>query len=966
MGKNGVDFNAILEELSRADLEPKALLKPRENIMFDGVVADSRRVSKATVFCAIRGSTFDGHDFVLQTKAPLPLVIIEQADLPVEKICASSIIHVRSTRAAWAQLESFFLDHPGKHLKLIGITGTNGKTSTVWMVGEIMRALSERCATIGTLGINYGGHREDTLHTTPDPDVLYPTLHKLVSKGVKYVAMETSSHALDQGKLWPLRFRAAGFCSFSQDHLDYHKDMDSYLNAKLLLFGRLLDRQHHCMIHNSLLQYEKIRTLCDSSENFRTYGQSSGSNYRVRASSNRLLGMTTVTIESPALNAGRDHAQMDIPMIGDVFAENFALAAILTSQCLNVPLQVLANHCLNSKISAVPGRLQLVKNLKLPWRPLVYIDYAHTPDALEKSLCNLSDKKTTLSVLFGCGGDRDKLKRPQMGAVAARHALKTYITTDNPRTEDPQSILDAILVGYMNSTPESELAAPRVRVIPDRRDAIFQAISHSYGRDCLLIAGKGHESYQIIGQQKLPFSDHDVATEALALPRTWLVVGAGLSGFAAADHLYRCGDKVFIYDDRPIELPPQLIGHIIPCSLSEIPWAEISTIVTSPGIPPDHALLKRSHDLNLPVISEVDLGLHGYPGRTLAVTGTNGKSTTVAMTEFLGKHFGLDLTACGNIGRPPSTLNLRQTTSDTSIVIELSSYQLDGSYCWPSVAAAITSFSSDHLARHKTLENYFKAKWSISNWLEPGALFLVSSQVANIAKSYNMVWPNARVVVIGPDASKLELPIKFEPVDIRAGQFTLRGQKYNFEDYGIEGQHNQANALFASLMLSEIYGKPTHQCLEGLAKFNGLPFRCQVVFKGAGFRVINDSKSTNLESTLAALTMTPKPAILLMGGQGKGEPYNMLADAKHKIKKLVVFGASRAEIARDASTFINGEQHESMQSAVLSAMKLAMNDKVDVLFSPGCASFDEFKNFEHRGEIFNQIVAHFFRDNSSR
>jgi len=953
MTKNGVDFNTILDELSAANLNPRILRRPKKALEITGIVADSRKISERLAFCAIKGAAYDGHDALLTQEFRCGMALIERNDLALGDTAGDAVVLVDSTRAAWAQLESFFCGHPSKKLDIIGITGTNGKTSTAWMIKGLADAASVPCAMIGTLGIYFDGQHITTSHTTPDPDVLYPQLRNLVGRGAKLVAMEVSSHSLAQGKVWPIKFAAAGFTSFSQDHLDFHGSMHEYLRAKLTLFHQLRN-DSPAMFHESLLSRPEILDLMQRFPRFQSYGSGPGKTiYQVYASMSRHLGTSMVRISS---STPEDLSSFEIPMIGDVFAENFALAAILVSELLNFKMSHLQECLLSRKLSPVPGRLELVQDTSRPWRPLVYVDYAHTPDALEKAINNLARGNASVCVVFGCGGDRDKTKRPLMGSIAARMADRAIITSDNPRSEDPQTIIDEIMVGARETAELQHPQTPKVAAVIDRKEAIQLSVSTNYGRDIVLIAGKGHEDYQIVGTTKTPFMDQTVALDALRTPRTWLVFGAGISGFAAAEHLGRLGEAVYISDDRPINMPEGLRGVVSELSSDQIPWPRISTVVISPGVHPTNPVIVDALRRRIPVISEIDLGFDCFRGKLLAVTGTNGKSTTVSMTEFLGKSLGVRINACGNIGIPPTSLNLRRAPSDLTAVVELSSYQLEGSSNWPADTAAITSFSPDHLARHKTLEKYFETKWQITKWIKPEGLLLLSPDVAKFAITHRSEWPKCEVIIVGDQNQGLKLPSRFETFGISGGVGRFRGKNFNFLEYGLLGTHNHSNAAMACLMIEKIYKTKLEESLRALASYPGLPFRCEVVYSSPKFQVVNDSKSTNLESTVVALSVMKRPAILLMGGQGKGESYASLSLSAGRIKNLITFGASGQQIASDASKFINAEIFEKMGPAVLRALQLARDNNWDILFSPGCASFDEFRNFEDRGLVFNKIV----------
>jgi UDP-N-acetylmuramoyl-L-alanyl-D-glutamate--2,6-diaminopimelate ligase len=953
MVKSAVDFSIIMQELSAAGLNPVLLRQPKAEIFISGITADARKLSLNLGFCAIAGSAYDGHDYLLSSKDPVSIAIIERDDLPLDSVNGSAIIRVSSSRAAWAQLASFFCDHPANKMKMIGITGTNGKTSTTWMMRLIMESLGISCAGIGTLGIQSKNLKIETFHTTPDPDVLYPALQQLVESGVQVVIMEVSSHALVQGKMWPIRFDSAGFTSFSQDHLDFHKTIDDYLEAKLLLFEKFLKPKHPGLINIALLNLKKIRKLLDNNDHISTYGitRRGDADYSINTELMRVTGTIRVFIQN-----NTDFTSGEIPMTAPFFAENFGLAVALTRETLKIPLSNVLSSSINYQQLAVPGRLELVRDTRLPWRPLVYIDYAHTPDALEKTLNSLTVTDCQLSVVFGCGGDRDKTKRPLMGQIAQNLAHKVFITNDNPRTEDPNSIIADIVTGIDSNEGETATRHMPYKIELDRKVAIAAAVNDAQGRDVVLIAGKGHEEYQILGTDKLPFSDRAAAQEALQLPRTWLVFGMGISGLSAARHLLRFGDKVLLSDDNIFEVPADLQGCATVYTLDNIPWNIISAVIVSPGVNSSHPVFKQASSKGRAIISEIDLGLDQYRGKILAITGTNGKSTTVAMAEFIANNSGLKLQACGNIGRPPSDLDLRLANSDEAIALEISSYQLEGSQNWPSDGVAITSFSPDHLARHKTINSYFETKWRISKWLKPTGVFVLTTEVADFAINAGVIWPNGRIIVVGSGGERPMIPVDFEYIEIRNQKFVMRSEQFDFRDYKIVGHHNQSNALIASLLLQALAGHGITDSLKILGGFSGLPFRCQTSYKDHQIHIINDSKSTNLESTLGALTMSSNPVILLMGGQGKGESYEALHNHKEKIHTLITFGAASRTIASYAENKISTEIYEKMKEAVLRSLTLARDNGVDVLFSPGCASFDEFKNFEERGLEFDRLV----------
>ena len=972
------DFDAIFGELEAAGLGPKILRRPRSTtLVVSGVVADSRKTGLSTVFCAIKGENHDGHLTITQNSPRLSMVVIEAstAAVPLDNLTGEfGAISVSSTRKAWAQLASFFAGHPSRHLKMIAVTGTNGKTSCAWMVKSLLDTLEIPCASIGTLGFHLGTSIATSSHTTPDPDALYPALQAYIAQGLKCVVMEVSSHSLVQGKIWPIAFDGAAFTSFSQDHLDFHADMDDYLAAKMQLFYRQLSSTGFALVHESVAQWPQVQTFLNSNTHPQSLKQIYGrfgckADFEVVANSFYAQGRSHVRVVNAAT---KDRASAEIPMVGDVFSDNFAAALILVSKTFSLSLADLSKEVSKPsalKIPPVPGRLELVLDPVKPWRPLVYVDYAHTPDALQKAIVNLSAKPKSVTTVFGCGGERDKLKRPVMGELAARFSKSVIVTSDNPRTEDPMAIVHDVMRGAGRFT--------NVQAVVDRKDALACALRGRSARDVILIAGKGHENYQILGTTKTHFSDREEALKILSSPRGWLVYGAGISGFAAASRLEALGEIVYLSDDRTITPPPRFSSRIHLVGLVDVPWSDVCTVVISPGIPLTHAVVSTARSLNKDVITEIDLGFNRYKGSILAVTGTNGKSTTVMMTEFLCRELGMDAHACGNIGLPPVALNLSEATAQHLAVVELSSYQLEGSSRCLARCAAITSFSFDHLARHLTMAAYFAAKWRVVEWLNDDSLLVVSLDVFNAARDFAHDWPTCRSVVIGPSPAPRTLPENCTYLALDLGKCEVQGKLLDFESLGIMGNHNQVNSLMAVYMALHmaVYkaadvgaarrgdGPPTGpnvaELLKLVAGFRPLPYRCEVVFDDGVRKIVNDSKSTNLESTVAAVTVSTRPLILLMGGQGKGESYLSLSSKSASIRCLVTFGASREEIARDTRDKINTVVFEKMQDAVLHALRVASDNSWDVVFSPGCASFDEFNNFEHRGAVFSEIVAAF-------
>ena len=469
----------------------------------EGVLqTDSRRVRPGDVFLAYRGVASDGHAHLGKAAAAGAslLVIEETAQLPSQ--LTVPWIQVTSGRGAWAHLAAEAFGHPERQLTLLGVTGTNGKTSTVWMTGDLLRAAGIPCLTIGTLGAYLGDDFIPTRHTTPDPDALYALFAAALARGIRHVAMEVSSHAICQEKLLPLRFAACAFTSFSRDHLDFHASMDEYFAAKTKLFTELARPDARRAFADGLPRHPDLHGFAGRSCVY-------GFDARARQESwgaDDFLALATETTGFTGTQLGlvtkTETARGHVPYFARHALENFGAAAFLAASVLGH----LPDAASWNKLTPVPGRLEQVTG---PKGPNVVVDYAHTPDALEKTLTVLRPLCTgRLAVVFGCGGDRDRGKRPVMGRISERLADRVYVTSDNPRTEDPGRIIAEIVAGMQRPAAAVTIA--------DRGRAIARAIADCNRGDMLLIAGKGHETYQILGSETIAFDDREVARSHLA------------------------------------------------------------------------------------------------------------------------------------------------------------------------------------------------------------------------------------------------------------------------------------------------------------------------------------------------------------------------------------------------------------------------------------------------------------------
>ena len=454
---------------------------------------DSRRARPGSLFVALRGQVTDGHrytDDALAAGASALLVEEQPAKSPDVPVAV-----VSDTRAALPLLAARLYDHPARDLQLIGVTGTNGKTSTVCMIESILRQAKVEAGSIGTISVRYADVEEPTDLTTPESVDLQRTLAAMRDAGVRCVALEVSSHSLALGRVATLRFAVAVFTQLTQDHLDFHADLEAYGEAKALLFGpEYLAGTAVLNAHDALTP--RLAELARGAGNpVLTYARGVNTPADLRSVDE------DVTLDGSRFRVETPDGPLDIslPLPGDFQIEN-ALAAIGTGLALELPAQAIREGLVRCPL--VPGRLERVA----PGPPAVFVDYAHTPDALDRVLARVRPLVAgRLICVFGCGGDRDRSKRAPMARAACAHADLAIATSDNPRSEDPEAILRDVSGGLSGAS----------EIVVDRRAAIVRAVQEASDEDVVVIAGKGHEDYQLIGGERRSFDDRVEARRAL-------------------------------------------------------------------------------------------------------------------------------------------------------------------------------------------------------------------------------------------------------------------------------------------------------------------------------------------------------------------------------------------------------------------------------------------------------------------
>ncbi|GAB6990612.1 UDP-N-acetylmuramoyl-L-alanyl-D-glutamate--2,6-diaminopimelate ligase [Paenibacillus pini] len=471
------------------------------NITITGLQTDSRKVAPGDLFICLPGHTVDGHDYAAQAEENGAAALVVERRLETEL----PQILVKDCRFAMAVIADAFFGSPSTHMNVIGVTGTNGKTTTTYLIEKMMNDHGVNTGLIGTIQMRYGGRTFPMSGTTPEALDLQRSLDDMSANGVECCVMEVSSHALEQGRVKGTDFRTAIFTNLSQDHLDYHKSMEEYQAAKGLFFARLgnkfnhdVKRRKHAVLNAddpSSAYFAKI-----TSAEIITYGIDEPAD--VRASNISITAQGTYF----HLDTFRGSTDIQLRMVGKFNVYN-AMAAIAAGLLEGIELEAIKRSL--ESIAGVDGRVESV-DAGQPFA--VIVDYAHTPDGLENVLKTVKEfAKGRVLTVFGCGGDRDRTKRPIMGKIAAKYSDMAIVTSDNPRTEDPDLILKDIEQGLQ----EDQVPENQYMLIVDRRKAIQKAIEMASPDDVVLIAGKGHETYQIIGHTKHDFDDRVIAKEAI-------------------------------------------------------------------------------------------------------------------------------------------------------------------------------------------------------------------------------------------------------------------------------------------------------------------------------------------------------------------------------------------------------------------------------------------------------------------
>ena len=455
-----------------------------------GIVFDSRQVQPGDLFVCITGMNTDGHRFVPQAVAKGAAAVLAEHEVELPENADVAVAIVKDTRQAMAQAAAAFYRYPSRRLRLIGVTGTNGKTTTTWLIRSILEYWGKKTGVMGTIRTMIDDVEADASRTTPEAPDIEKFLALCCQHRAEYAVMEVSSHALSLGRVQCMQYRQAIFTNLTQDHLDYHHTMEAYCQAKCELFRMVQPAPGNVCIVNrddpfaeSFIQAAKAPVI--------TCSLHSGADLFVKDLQMNAAGTSFLFVWK------EKSYPVHMKLVGDFNVHN-ALSAIASALCEGVPPETIREALCH--VEGVPGRFQPVAEGQ---DYAVIVDYAHTPDGLENIL--QTGKKLVqnrLITVFGCGGDRDSTKRPIMGEIAARYSDRVIVTSDNPRSEEPEAIIRQIVAGIKKENYE---------IVPDRRQAIEKAIGMAQPGDLVMIAGKGHETYQLVKDQVLHFDDVEVA-----------------------------------------------------------------------------------------------------------------------------------------------------------------------------------------------------------------------------------------------------------------------------------------------------------------------------------------------------------------------------------------------------------------------------------------------------------------------
>ena len=856
-------------------------------------------VEPGGLFVAIKGLAADGHDFIDEALARGASAIITQK--PVRK--KSIIIEVKNTRNTLAAISDQFYLNPSKKLFLIGITGTNGKTTTAFLVENLLSEAGIKVGVIGTLNYRYSGKTFQNPMTTPESYDLQKILAEMLKSSITHVVMEVSSHAIDLDRICNCRFNLLVFTNLTQDHLDYHKDMNSYWSCKKKLFtqipdqGSANDRVSAVINHNDEKGKELIKLLEASigKSSVLSAGFSNGNSIWPKEIKHDLTGISCKVITPTG------SFEFKSPLVGQHNLENI-LCATGVGIVLNLSLDSIKTGI--EAVCAVPGRLEYIPN---DINRFIYVDYAHTPDALENVLSALKySAKGRIICVFGCGGDRDKAKRPLMGQVAARLCDLTIITSDNPRTEPPMEIIEQIVHGTKKTIPH--VYTPTVLstgfrekgyvVEPDRKMAIQLAITLSRPGDTVLIAGKGDETYQIIGNNTISFDDRKEAKKALSKvgnpnpeyrsygcpksatrnpkPETCnLIPWATAEIVKATRGELLCGDLKHSFSGISIDSRTISMDELFVAIKGDVHNGHSFTgNVIGRGV--SGLLIDKANTDKLPGKGSIENGivcitvndttrafgdLAAFNRKrsnvaVVAITGSNGKTSTRKMTAGVVSRCFCTLSTSGNlnnqIGVPLTLLNLNFDHKWAVLELGMNSpgeIKRLAEICSPDIGV-ITNIGPAHLEGLGSLNAVMQAKSELLEDIKPNGTAVLNADDPRLLQLADYTSRNVLFFGLSKNALIRALSVK---VTEKGLSFTLVLPEESITvDLKTPAVFMVSNAL-AAAAVGHLLGLTAREIKDGLEDFKPVKGRMNIFKTGKGINIIDDTYNANPDSMKAAI-----------------------------------------------------------------------------------------------------------------
>lgn len=901
------------------------------NMKFNAIAVDSRKVQSGALFLAYPGVHSDGRSYIAQAiQAGATAVAWESRGFTWNPEWQVANIGVSGLKDQVGEIAAEYYGHPSKQLRMIGITGTNGKTSVSQWIAQALTAIGQKTAVIGTIGNGFVDAQNEASNTTPDAIILQGMLANFAVQGAKAVAMEVSSHGLHQGRVNGVKFEVAVLTNLSRDHLDYHETMEAYAAAKELLFT-WPDLGVSVINADDAFGQQVAAKLKAQSKALLTYGFNQGD---VRAVDLQLhLHGLKMQVTTPL-----GDVVVNAPVIGRFNAYN-VLAVLTALLAMKVSLQDAVAAI--AQIKPVAGRMQQFGGDS---KPLVVVDYAHTPDALENALLTLREQvQGKLICVFGCGGERDAGKRPLMGRIAAKLADRVIVTSDNPRSEDPASIIEQVVSGI-----EGEYLAE-----PDRASAITQAVQSARGGDIVLVAGKGHEDYQETAGIKTPFSDAAVALAALNIPQANHMTMMPLSEAANALNATRIGADVMFdsvgSDSREIKAGQLFVaikgenfdGNSF--AAEAINKGAAAVMVSDAATLARPALVVPDTRLALGELAKYWRSKFSAP--LIGVTGSNGKTTTKEMlTAILGVATG-DMNKVhatyGNlnndIGLPLTLLKIKP--QHQYVVAEMGMNHMGEIDYLTHIAkpnvAVINNANTAHIGELGSRENIARAKGEIFAGLQEGGIAVINAD-NDFADYWQTLNTGRKVVTFGLHAQADVTASYMEQAGVSQVNLITPNGQVSFE-LKVEGVHNISNALAASATAYAL-GISNADIAAGLQNFGGVYGRLERKAAVNGAVLIDDTYNANPDSMKAAIDVLAKQAgekLLVLGDMGE-----LGADAKKMHAEIGAYAKASGltnlyclgDLSKEmVSAFGAGAQHFESAQAVAAAVLQELNSNCTVL-----------------------------------